>query len=111
MPVEIEHAVQTPVDADQGRYLPNRKECPIYIGSSAAPCIVADCQPLVWHSEYDLGTDHVTRQPNRVNLGCRQGGPSSLPCPHDTFQRNCKLRMAHLGQAASEFPGGAAGCI
>lgn len=34
---DIEHGVQTAVDADQRRYLANRKQSPIDVGASAAP--------------------------------------------------------------------------
>jgi hypothetical protein len=33
---EIEHGVQTAVDANQRRYLANRKQSPINVGASAA---------------------------------------------------------------------------
>jgi hypothetical protein len=34
---EIEHGVQTAMDANQRRYLANRKQSPINVGASAAP--------------------------------------------------------------------------
>ncbi len=58
---KIEHGVQSAVNANQRRYRANSKQSSVNVRASATPGVVTDCQLLIWHSEDDLGADHVTR--------------------------------------------------
>src|SRR6516225_12036282 len=68
---KLEHGVQTAVHADQHRYPANGEQRSIDIGTSTAPRIMAEREPLIRHSEDDLGTDHEARHAQGMNLRSR----------------------------------------
>lgn len=71
---EIEHGVQTAMDANERRDLLNGEQSPVHVRTCAVPRVVTDRQFLIRHPEDDLGADHVTGQANGVNLRAGNGG-------------------------------------
>src|SRR5678816_2481071 len=69
---QVEHGVESAMDAHERRDAANGNERAVDIGTCAASRIVANGQRLIGHTEDDLGADHEARKTNRMHLRPRE---------------------------------------